>query len=223
MKTALITGASRGIGRALAKKFLNEGYFVIGTSTGGKLSYENENLASVQLDLASPGSIKECSNEITALGKKIDILINNAGIWAGDESEEESPNEVRIDWLRQTLEVNLIGTIDFTQRVLPLISESGHIVNVSSRAGSLGHAHHANYPDYKISKAALNMFTRVLSFQLEGKGIIVSSVHPGWVRTDMGGDDADLSPEEAAEPIFKLATSDVETGQFWFNGEKFQW
>jgi NAD(P)-dependent dehydrogenase (short-subunit alcohol dehydrogenase family) len=76
--------------------------------------------------------------------------------------------------------------------------------------------------DYKISKAALNMVTRCLAIRLDGQ-ITVSSVHPGWVKTDMGGDDADIEPEEAAEDIFTLANSQVETGQFWFKGEKFPW
>jgi NAD(P)-dependent dehydrogenase (short-subunit alcohol dehydrogenase family) len=218
MKTVLITGVSRGIGKALAEKFLNEGNFVIGTSTSGKLDYENENLIALPLDLAKSESIKRCVEEVKKLGKKIDVLINSAGIWSGAENDPI----IHIDHLRKVLEVNLIGTTDFTERMIVLINKGGHILNISSSAGSLNYTHHSNYPDYKISKAALNMVTRILAIRLAGE-ITVSAVHPGWVRTDMGGDDADLSPEEAVEPIYKLATSTVETGQFWFNGEKFPW
>src|SRR3989338_4015454 len=218
MKTVVITGASRGIGKALAERFLENGDFVIGTSTSGSSPIEHERLLMFQLDLASPESIAACSRSIIDTGKKIDILINNAGIWSGVEGDPV----VHLDGLRKVLEVNLFGTIDFTQHVLPILSMGAHIVNSSSRGGSMTYTYHGNYPDYKISKAALNMFTRTLSFRLEGKAT-VSSVHPGWVKTDMGGDDADIEPEEAAEDIFKLANSDVETGQFWFKGEKFPW
>ena len=80
-----------------------------------------------------------------------------------------------------------------------------------------------HYPSYKISKAALNMYTRTLALRLKESDIIVSSVHPGWARTDMGGQDADISPEEAAEGIYGVATSKPETGQFWFRGKHLPW
>lgn len=134
---------------------------------------------------------------------------------------------VAIETLRKTLQVNLVGTIDFTERMLPLINQGGHIVNISSSAGSLaevGYESHfpGHYPSYKISKTALNMYTRTLALRLKDN-IIVSSVHPGWVKTDMGGTEADITPEEAAEHIFGLAVSKPETGQFWFNGKKIPW
>ncbi len=218
MKTVLITGVSRGIGKALAQKFLSEGYFVIGTSTDGQTDWQNENMTVLALDLSKAESIKECATNIFATHKNIDILINNAGIWSGDEDE----HELKIEHLRRTLEVNLIGTADFTTQILPLINESGHIINISSRSGSMGYIKDAEYPDYKISKAALNMFTRTLAISLDGK-ITVSSTHPGWVKTDMGGEEAEIEPEEAAEDIYKLAVSQPETGQFWYKGEKFPW
>ena len=141
-----------------------------------------------------------------------------------DEEETSVVNEK----LRATLEVNLIGTIEFTEQILPILTSGGHIINISSSAGSLNlpaeHDHYPNhYPSYKISKTALNMYTRTLAGRLEDKGIRVSSVHPGWVKTDMGGPDAEMEPAEAAEHIFRLAISQVETGQFWHKGEKFPW
>lgn len=220
MKTVLITGVSRGIGKALSEKFLNEGYYVIGTSTDGNCDIQNENLKIIKLDLSDSESITECVKQIKFLEKKIDILINNAGMVI--EEEVNSPTIVP-DYVRKTLEVNLIGIIDFTERLIPFMITDGHIINLSSRAGSLGYTDYtSNYPAYRISKAALNMFTRILAVRLDGK-ITVSSVHPGWVKTDMGGDEADITPEEAAKDISKLANSKVETGQFWFKGEKFPW
>ena len=218
MKTIVITGAGRGIGRALAERFLENGDFVIGTSTSGVSPIEHERLLMLQLDLANPKSIEACTKAIIDSGKKIDVLINNAGIWSGIEGDPI----IRLDLLRKTLEVYLFGTIDFTERLILVMNKGGHILNISSSSGSMGHTYHSDYPDYKISKAALNMVTRCLALRLDGK-IIVSSVHPGWVKTDMGGADADIEPEEAAEAIFTLANSRPETGQFWFKGEKFPW
>ncbi len=220
MKTALITGASRGIGRALAERFLENGDFVIGTSTTGRADWNHENLVIFELDLFKAESIKKCVEQIASLGKKIDILINNAGMVV--EEEAESPT-INIEFLRKTLEANLIGTIDATEQVISHMNKGGHVVNISSRAGSLGGTEYTlNYPAYRISKAGLNMFTRILAMRLEGE-MTVSSVHPGWVKTDMGGDEADVTPKEAAEHIFKLATSKVESGNFWFMGDKYPW
>ena len=227
MKTALITGCGRGIGKALAERFLHEGYAVIGTAQTGKVDYSNDNLKIYKLDLTSHRSIEECATEIRESGAKIDVHINNSGTL-----EDEEETAVKIDKLRQTLEVNLIGTIDLTEHVIPLIVRGGHIVSITSQAGSLTDMDNIedshepyHYPAYKISKAALNMYTRTLAARLkhEGANIIVSSVHPGWVRTDMGGKKAPITPEEAAGDIFKLATSHPETGQFWYKGEKFVW
>lgn len=82
-----------------------------------------------------------------------------------------------------------------------------------------------HYPAYKISKVAVNMYTRTLAnrFQRDGKSVIVSSVHPGWVSTEMGGEEAPISPKEAAHDIFTFAISNPPTGGFWFKGEKLEW
>src|SRR3989338_7412559 len=187
MKIVLITGIWRGIGKALANKFLAEGYEVLGATQDGTCPYSNKNLTIYKLDLTSPELIKDCAEKIGNAGKKIDILINNAGVLLDDEK-----TKVSVDDLRKTLEVNLIGTIDFTEHIIPLMNKDGHIVSISSQAGSLNdvenftHSHAPlRYPAYKISKAALNMYARTLALRLENEqtGIVVSSVHPGWGKT----------------------------------------
>jgi NAD(P)-dependent dehydrogenase (short-subunit alcohol dehydrogenase family) len=251
MQTVLITGVSKGIGRALAEKFLAEGHNVMGTTTTGSADYSDtysqKNLRIFQLELTDPKSIAACAQAIgqacATVDTKIDILINNAGALL-----DEDETHVVIDKLHQTLEVNLIGPIDFTERIIPFMntavntaseekqsgygSHGGHIISMSSQAGSLQEMDHImdshypyHYPAYKISKCAINMYTRTLAVRLshEKTGIIVSSTHPGWVKTDMGGDEAPTTPADAAEHIYQLAISRPETGQFWFEGKKYPW
>lgn len=219
MKTVLITGVSRGIGLATAKKFLDEGYFVLGTSTSGGSDLNHDNLKMFQLDLSAPESIKTAVEHISQFGEKPDILINNAGI----NVEEWEEVVLDISKLRQTLEVNLIGTADFTEHMFAVSDSIKHVVNISSRAGALGDQNDGFMPAYKISKVALNMYTRSLAGRLKKKGITVSSLDPEWVKTDMGSDEAPGEPEDAALSIYNLATSKVETGQFWLNGQKRAW
>ena len=219
-KIVFITGVSRGIGKALAGKFLEGGYTVMGTSTTGKSPLKHTDLTLLKLDLSSSKSIERCVQDFVKLKKKIDILINNAGVVY--EELNGPVEDIEIEMLRKTLEINLIGTIDFTQRMVSMMNGSGHIVNISSREGSLNQIKVYNDATYRISKVGLNMFTKLLAIRLKDK-ITVSCVHPGWVKTDMGGPNADIEPEEAAEDIFKLANSKVESGQFWFKGKKFPW
>ncbi len=220
MKTALITGVSRGIGKALAQRFLLEGYFVIGTSRKHVADFSHKNLTLLRLDLTKPKSIKNCAKKILNLKKPVDILINNAGaVWS---EKDNGKMKINIGILRKTLETNLIGPVDFTLSVMPVLKTKGHIINVSSRQGSLNYVHEIKNPSYQISKAALNMFTRVLSFQLKNTAT-VSSVHPGAVMTDMAAADANMPAEEAAGYIYDLATSKPKTGQFWFKGKPFPW
>jgi len=220
MKNVLITGTSRGIGKALAEKFLSEGYFVIGTSTKDTSDISNENLITFPLDLASPESIKSCAEKILELKKPIDILINNAAVILTEK--ENDRNEINIDTLKKVLEIDLVGTIDLTMQIVPIINLGGHIVNISSRQGSFDYVFEIKNPSYQISKAGLNMFTRLLSFQLKDK-ITVSSVHPGAVLSGLAASDANMQPEEAALYIYQTAISNPKTGQFWFKGAPFPW
>lgn len=226
-QVVFITGASRGIGRAIAEKFLEEGYTVIGTSTSGKSPYSHSHLHMVELDLGSPRDIEKCIENFSKLKKKIDILINNASTLGtlAPWSDDGKNIRVEIDQLRRVFEVNVIGTADLTERLLPFLKKPGKIINISSRAGSFGWKGplFRNQPDYRMSKAALNMYTRTLANRLKDENIIVASIHPGWVKTYMGGKDADLEPKEAAEQIYRTIFSLKETGEFWFNQKKFPW
>ena len=224
MRTVVITGIGKGIGKALAEKFVAEGYTVIGTTRSGTTDVAGAH--AYQLDLTDPKSIESAAKAIRSAAPALDILINNAGVLLDEDWISLDP-----ELLRKTLAVNVVGTATFTEALKEsIVASAGHIVNVSSTAGSLtlesgdGSASHFphHYPAYKISKTALNMYTRILAMELHGKAI-VSSVHPGWVRTDMGGEEADMTPAEAAEGIFNTAVARLETGQFWFKTAKLPW
>lgn len=225
MKTAVITGTTSGIGEALARRFLADGFRVIGTSFSKPSPFSDVAFTDVSLDLSNPVSVVSCAKGIEKAlgGGKIDILVNNAGVLLDDDD-----TTVVVEKLRKTLEVNVIGTIDLTERLIPLMASGGHIVNITSRAGSLemaarGESHHPlHYPSYKISKAAANMYSMTLSLRL-APAITVSAAHPGWVKTAIGGEEADISPAEAAEGLFALAISRPPTGGFWFKGERLPW
>lgn len=224
MKTVLITGVGKGLGKATAEQFLSEGYAVVGTSTSGSVNYEHENLKVFQLDLRSSGSISKCVEALSGTGATFDVIVNNAGVLF-----DEDDSVLIVEKLRQSLEVNLIGTADFTEQILSRVREGGHIVMISSSAGSIGRTGHSKsrfpgrYPAYKISKAALNMYVRTLALRMSDVGITVSALHPGWAKTDMGGDEADITPEEAGVNIYRFSLSRPETGLFWFNGENLPW
>jgi NAD(P)-dependent dehydrogenase (short-subunit alcohol dehydrogenase family) len=177
-----------------------------------------------KLDLQSSESISACVDEIAKTNTPLDIVLNNAGVLLDEEDKVLIPEK-----LRSTLEVNLIGTADFTERILSLVKKGGVIVMTSSTAGSLDLTGRAtshypmHYPAYKISKAALNMYMRTLALRLAPEDITVLSIHPGWVKTDIGGEEASLTPEEAAEGIYTTVTTHHETGEFLFQNEILPW
>lgn len=216
MNTALITGVSRGIGKATAEKFLAEGWSVIGTSTTGKASIKNTKLKLYKLNLVEPKSIEQFAKRLKK--EKLDVLVNNAGIFL-----ESDKNEISVEGLRKTLEVNLIGLVDLTQKIFPQINDGGRIINISSALASLNDfgGHYA--PAYQISKTALNMYTRTLASTTKKRNIIVASIDPGWVKTDMGGKGADREPSLPAKEIYDLATKKIDSGFFWHKGKQRSW
>jgi len=211
MSTILITGTSQGIGHALTKLLLNKGYRVIGTNTTGIDNINENNYKSYSLDLSNFDSIAAFEKNIQSDNIKIDILINNAGI--GPDLDFELPEEISF---KKTFDVNVTGTIFFTEQILQYLNVGGKIVNISSKMGSVDICEKCDSVAYRMSKAALNMYTKILSNRLESKQF-VASVHPGWVRTNIAKSNVNgrLSPEESAKKIFQFITSDFKTGTFW--------
>ena len=225
MKTVLITGASKGIGLATAKKFLDNGWQVIGTYLNTQSQLENPNLKMVKYDQSDSESISNLAKEVSKIMPQVDSLINNAGILIDGDDGVADPVKVK-----KTLEVNVIGVVGITEKLLPLFHEGSHIINIDSGYGLFSVPIDDEYAaGYRISKAALNMYTRHLAFRLKPRGIIVSSLAPGYVQTDMGYSIAtekvkpNRTPEEAGSDIFNLVMTVKETGQFWEFGEKLEW
>lgn len=220
-ETVLITGANRGIGFHLAAHFVKHNYKVIGTSRSGTIQNLN-NIEILQLDLADQPSFIEVKNTLAQKDIKIDILVNNAGI--GPDLELDKPTE---QTFKDTFEVNVIGTTFFTQMMIPLVKQGGKIINISSKMGSIENCSMTGSVAYRMSKSALNMYTKILTNRLSDSHK-VASIHPGWVRTNISKStsiNGRLSPDDSAERIFKFVTTEFESGIFWDveANEKLDW
>ncbi len=210
-KIALITGANSGIGNALSKKLIAENYFVIGTSRNGKIeNISSENLFVVELDLTDQNSIEKANLTIRNKFKGIDLLVNNAGI--GPDLGKIKPD---LESLKSTFETNVFGLVSFTESVLDFVNENGKILNISSIMATFNQVSKVDSAAYRMSKAALNMYTKTLSARLKDKNINVNSIHPGWVQTKLSTEGAPLTTEFSANGLFKLMTTEMETGTFW--------
>lgn len=213
MKNIVITGASRGIGKAIAQNFLDTGrYRVIGTSTSGESSLNHKNFVCYQLSLGDSSSVSNFikimnEDDITVYG-----LINNAAMLY----ESDDFIEVNMEKLKATFDVNLFGSVDLTENVLPLLEDKARVINISSNWGSFSDPNFsAFHPHYKMSKAALNMYSKLLAARLEERQIIVAAFEPGWVKTDMGGMNAASEPMNVGKDILDLFERNIQSGFFW--------
>ena len=210
-KIVLITGANSGIGNALAEKLIDENYFVIGTSRNAKIeNIKSENLFVVELDLTNQKSIENANSIIRTKFNGIDILVNNAGI-----APDLDKTEPDLESLRSTFETNVFGLVNFTETILDLVNQNGKILNISSIMATLNIISKIDSTAYRMSKSALNMYTKTLSARLKNRNIDVNSIHPGWVNTKLSTEGAPLSTEFSANGIFKLIETEMETGNFW--------
>ena len=212
-RTALVTGANRGLGFETARQLLAKGLFVVlAGRDAAALARARRTLSeldqrrafTVQMDVTSVESINDAHRSVTEHVGSVNVLVNNAAVLLGESDDVLS---LRAEDYRRTLETNLFGAIEVCRAFVPDMAQAGYgrIVNVSSGAGQL--ATMSTYaPAYSISKAALNAFTRILAATYRSKGVLVNAVDPGWVRTDMGGPSAPRSPQQGADTIVWLAT-----------------
>lgn len=212
-KVVLITGASRGIGYALTQKLLSKDFVVISTSRSGKIDgIENDNFHSIALNLSSTESIEEAHTAIFSKFKQIDILINNAGI--GPDLDTDLPEKTSFE---KTFQVNVTGTVFFTEAIIDRITENGMLLNISSEMGSISRCERSDSVAYQMSKSALNMYTKILANRLK-ENIQVAAIHPGWVKTTIAKDNivnGRITPEQSADSIFSFITQEFKNGIFW--------
>jgi NAD(P)-dependent dehydrogenase (short-subunit alcohol dehydrogenase family) len=213
-ESVFITGADKGLGLALARKFLDEGFLVFAGQYGpdGALGQLGEQFP-VQLrilpqDVTDPTSVSASARRVAKISDSLDILINNAGVFFPQTKLPLPEVDLEDGHLESMIEVNAFGPLRVTKWFLPLLEKGRlkRIVNISSEAGSISDCGRESWFGYCMSKAALNMQCCLLQRHLKPKGFKVLAIHPGWLRTDMGGPDADLDPQVSAGAIFALAT-----------------
>lgn len=228
MKTVLITGASRGMGRLAARELSGSGYRVYcGTrdaNANGKAVKEVTGEAFwITIDVADSQGINAAAKWLTERESALDVLINNAGIFP---DKGISITNISRDQLVATFQTNTFGPIEVTQAFLALLrrSEAARVINLSSGYGQLDGLS-ADVPGYCLSKLALNGVTLMLADALKADRIAVNSVDPGWVRTDMGGSSATRSVVEGAAGIVWLASQAPYemTGRFFRDGQSIEW
>jgi NAD(P)-dependent dehydrogenase (short-subunit alcohol dehydrogenase family) len=245
-KVALITGGARGLGFENARQLGALGATVLisartlkrAEDAAEKLTKEGVNAYPVQLDVTSKDDLENLVKYIAENYGRLDILINNAAIWLESASGSEMPGNttstVSQDMLRAVFEANFFSLVELTQALLPLIrkSEAGRVVNLSSVLGSLTlHADPGSQVfdskafAYNASKTAVNAFTIHLAHELKDTTIKVNSVHPGWVRTEIGGPSAYMDVNEGSQTAVRLAALDSQgpTGGFFHLEQTLPW
>ncbi len=223
MPIALVTGANRGIGRETARQLAERGYDVIVSARDEAKAREAAEAVGgrpLQLDVSDPASIERAAAAIGDDPGALDVLVNNAGVgtdWGVAGAEPD------FDKIQGALDTNFFGSYRLAVALLPLLRESEHprVVNVSSGMGGITEMGGWS-PGYRVSKAALNAMTRILSTELADAGVKVNSACPGFVATDMGGQFGAKKPvEDGAAGIVWLATlpDDGPTGGFFRDGK----
>lgn len=201
-KTVIITGANRGLGLEFARQYVAEGAKVIGTARKPDAAKELAATGArvVQLDVTDDESVAAFAKAVG--DEPVALLVNNAGVsgrqWMGKVSYAELS--------RRVMDVNTLGPMRVTEAVLPNLKagDEGIVVNISSRLGSISSNDRGFYSGYRESKAALNMYSRSLAFDHRKDGVLAICVSPGWVQTDMGGPEADLTPKESITGLRKV-------------------
>lgn len=228
-RIALVTGANKGIGFEVARQLARQEFHVFLGARNAKAGREAaEKLASdgevtfLNIDVSKPASIRKAAQEFEQASSHLDVLVNNAGIIV---DHDEDVLKISDEIFEETLRTNTIGPLIVTQAFVPFLKKSSapRVVNVSSSGGQLADGADGWAPAYCISKTALNGVTSQLAAALPD--FAVNSVCPGWVRTDMGGQNATRSVGEGAAGIVWLATDapQKETGKFWKDRKVIPW
>jgi len=227
---ALVTGANRGIGLEIARQLAARGLRVFlgirdplrGKATADKLAATGARVIPLTLDVADPASITAAAEKFSEQAERLDVLVNNAAIL---EDDALTILQITADHFDRVMRTNVRGPLLVTQAFWPFLrTAKGRVINVSSGAGSLSEGG-ANIPIYGVTKTALNSLTHKFALTGAADGIVVNSMCPGWVRTDMGGPQAERSVEQGAETAVWLATDAPRkfTGRFFRDRKEIAW
>jgi len=231
-RIAVVTGANKGIGFEICRQLAQQGVNVVltardrgrGEKAAAVLQREGLNAIFHALDVIDPKQIQALAEYMQRVHGRCDILVNNAGIMI--DKRGAGVLEVRVETLRTTLETNFYGPLQISQALVPLMRRHryGRIVNLSSGLGQLEGMGDGT-PAYRASKAALNALTLMFAAATKDSGILVNSMCPGWVRTDMGGASAARSVEDGAQTAVWLAmlADDGPTGGFFRDRRPIAW
>jgi NAD(P)-dependent dehydrogenase (short-subunit alcohol dehydrogenase family) len=209
MPSVLITGASRGLGLEFSRRFAESGWKVLATCREPEsanalqaLAGRHASLSVRRLDVADFARMDQLADELSAC--PIDVLLNNAGVYA--DSEHNAFGALDYAAWERTLRVNVLAPVRMTERFLPnlLLGERKLVASLSSLMGSIADNGGGGSLLYRSSKAALNAAMKTLSIDLRFRGIGVLLLHPGWVRTDMGGNDAPLCVAESVSGLMRV-------------------
>ncbi|MDP4089368.1 MAG: SDR family oxidoreductase [Bacillota bacterium] len=233
-KKVLITGASRGLGLCFTRKYLEDGGVVFACARDVQASglvelkeKYGDALIPVEIDVVGTEAVNKAAKTVSQYTDKLDIIINNAAVHSA--TSFDILEETDLDDCLPVYDINAVGPLRVTKAFLPLITQSanGLIVNISSESGSISTAGRVKEFDYCMAKAALNMGTKLLHNYLKDRKVNVIAVHPGWMRTDMGGSNAHLDPYETAcklTELFKRIGKDIEGPVFIDNdGNEYPW
>jgi NAD(P)-dependent dehydrogenase (short-subunit alcohol dehydrogenase family) len=209
-----VTGAGRGLGREVVRRYLTRGFEVHAScrSDTAAVDLRSDGAIAHLLDVADEPSISRFSTSVQAYGP-LDVLVNNAGTDAralGAEPDHRGTLDLSGDHFLEEMRVNTLGPMLLTRSLLPALREArpAKVVNLSSQLGSFEVGRHTCYDiGYNASKAALNMITARMAAELRADDVIVVAVHPGWVRTDMGGPGASETPEDVSRALVDLIDS----------------
>lgn len=209
-RNVLVTGANRGIGLEYVRQLLARGDHVIATARHPAQAHELNRLVAEHpgrlhvfpLDVMDPKAEAEIARELPlVLGDEpLHLLVNNAGILHSGERF----GHVAAANLEDSFRTNAMGPFLLAQAVAPRLADGAKIANMTSQLGSIENTRRFGTPTYCISKAALNMVTRLLAAALAERGIAVVSLHPGWVQTDMGGEQAPVAPADSVAGLLRV-------------------